>query len=166
MSIINEALKKAQTNLQELSLKKGSTESKHKEKNIWWWTATGLIFIGFLGCSGLFIYLLRESHRLPISPLSTSLNQETSPFIPSPPKPLFAKPSSVPISQKDSVNSKNRWGNIILNGIVVTGGDRMALINNQTVREGDFIEEVRVLSISEDKVKLFYKGEVIVLSTK
>ncbi len=66
-----------------------------------------------------------------------------------------------------SAASAEHPGNALtLNGIISSGGEPVALINNEIVKAGDYIDGKRVLSVSDKKVEIFSEGEVVVLTTK
>lgn len=158
MSIINDALKKVQQNLdhqkagQNLSLKISGTPPAEdsKEKSTWLWIATGIVFVGFLGCASIFGFLIlsRNQPSQPVTVSATAAAQAN--------QSLFARLFS---SNKNS-------NEIVLNGIISAEDEQLALINNQIFKAGDYIGKKRILSISADKVELFDRGKIIVLKTK
>lgn len=145
MSIIYEALKKVQTQF-------SAPFKAQKRNNPWLWASVGFVFLGFLGC-GFVLMLLINSFTSKtvikyVSPkkADTLESQET----PNPP----------PIPKQNSPDA------LFLNGIMTMEGEYMALINNKIVKEGDYIQNLRVLSITQDKVELYSQGKIVVLSTK
>jgi hypothetical protein len=163
VSIINEALKKAQQNFDRQ--KKTQVNSKtdapapsspetagkedKKEKSIWLWVATVIVFIGFLGCALVFAFLISSRNQ----PVQTSSGNNNPP----PQKSILAR----------LLSSSNKNNNaIVLNGIISTGSEQLALINNQIFKAGDYVGNKRILSISAEKVELFDRGKITVLKTK
>ena len=156
MSIINEALKKAQVNLE---LRKSPTPSKprengKKERNVGLWILSFLIFAGFIGCVIVFVILIFSRHQ-PLAPLPKdySLPSESQRL-----QEILEKTKTSPL--------KNPKGTLILNGIISMGDDPIALINNQIFHTGDYVEDKRILSISKDKVEIFDKGKILILKTQ
>ena len=153
MSIINEALKKTQDLLQ---ASKESPAKETPENNKWLWLVTILVIAGFVGCAFAFLFLIKTSRRDVSLPV-TNVSSDISPLnpVPSASKPAAGSP------QTPSNNSP-----LVLNGIIASDKGNMALINNQIYKEGDEVEGKKVLSIKQDKVEIFDKGEIITLTTK
>ena len=72
-------------------------------------------------------------------------------------------PPPAPAPSIKTGEAKNRVFGMTLNGIVKMGEEYVALINNKIVREGDVIGERKVLRIEKDQVKVFDRGETIIL---
>ncbi|MFI5206370.1 MAG: hypothetical protein ACHQVK_05525, partial [Candidatus Paceibacterales bacterium] len=108
MSIINEALKKTQTNLDHL--RPEAKNIPRVEKNPWLWVALTLISVGFLGCTIAFVFLISSRDQI----ISTPINEETKNyrFEASKPKALPAplKPKGVPSAKSAQT------GELVLNG--------------------------------------------------
>ena len=153
MSIINEALKKTQTKLELANPSRNNAQKE--EKNIVLWVATVLIFIGFLGCTLAFIFLI-SSRNQSIATLPKEENKEYNLEIEK--QKLL---SFVPKKSK-----QNSPGILVLNGIITMGNEQFALINNEIYKAGDYVEGRRILSISSNKVEIFYKGNTFTLKTK
>lgn len=143
MSIILDALKKAQVRLT------GPIEDKKKASTITW-LGIGFVFLGFLGC-GFALMLLINSSR---------------------PKTVvkYVEPIKPTEEKKPAINlpliSKTDKAQLVLNGIITMEGEYLALINNQILKEGDYIQEMRIISITKDKVELYSKGKLTVLTQK
>lgn len=158
MSIINDALKKTQQSLDHrkasqnpaLALSTTALAESKKEKNIWLWIATGSVFIGFLGCAFIFASLILSRNQ-PIEVIVAN---------------KIPAPSNQSIFAKLFSSSKENDSEIVLNGIISTDDEQLALINNQIFKAGDYVGRKRILSISADKVELFEKGKITVLKTK
>ncbi len=56
--------------------------------------------------------------------------------------------------------------NFVLNGVFFSDQDSYALINNQIVRENDYISKAKVDAIKHNSVELELNGEIITLSTQ
>jgi len=55
---------------------------------------------------------------------------------------------------------------IVLRGIMLSGDIPVAVINNQVVRENDFIEGIKILKIYDNRVLIEDKGEQVVILLK
>jgi len=163
MSIINEALKKTQTRLQQKTpqaLASGLPNSNKvkEEKSTWLLIAVILISIGFLGCAGMLIFVVRYAHR-PATGISPK--QEVS--LPAP-KTTIAQPAPAPTKKK--IKPQNFYADLTLEGIVFLDGEQLALINDQYFKTGDRIGDKKILNISKDSVEIYHRGKVITLKTK
>ena len=142
MSIIYDALKKVQTSFTNATVEK-------KKTDIILWLGVSFVFIGFLA-SGFSLMLLINSYR-----------QKTM--------VKYVEPKNQ-ASQKPVLNlplvSKPETPQLVLNGIIAMKGEYMALINNQILKEGDYIQDMRIVSITKDKVELYSKGKLTVLTQK
>ncbi|MFH1360535.1 MAG: hypothetical protein ABIJ41_05805 [Candidatus Omnitrophota bacterium] len=156
MSIIYEALKKTQSQLEKKlkvhhSVKKG-------ERNTVVWVATILVFIGFVGCAGALLYIILLKPSLEM--VSVQKQTETVP-----------SREIIPTSRQDSARGSRPSRNdlpasdLTLNGIIAMEGDYFALINNEILREGEYIEGKRIAKISVDKVEIEDNGQLIILKT-
>lgn len=54
---------------------------------------------------------------------------------------------------------------LTVKGVIWGGRFPQAILNDTVVREGDRIEEAKVLEISKDEIKLEFKGKVFILNT-
>lgn len=165
MSIINDALKKVQFNMNHYSYSnKVSTpqaqnpqvQQSWDHKNGLLWGITLMIGLAVLGCATLIIFIVSASRQTKVasvrktSPATTNVREIVNMISNSP----------------SAATGQDQADVLILNGIIFSDTEQLALINNQILKAGDYIEGKRVLSISSDKVELFDKGEVITLSTK
>ena len=55
--------------------------------------------------------------------------------------------------------------NLVLNGVLLSDTEKLALINNKTYHVGDNVEGMRVLAIDFDSVKLNNGGKLLTLRT-
>lgn len=166
MSIINDALKKVQQNLEwrkkiiSTSTSVPTPSAKEKFSHI-----SQIIILGsFLGSVLIFILLFTLYPKQKTIIPSTTDNKEKSsmekvvtaliPSLSSDPKPLPEAKSST---------AKNRVIGLTLNGIIQMNNGYVALINNKIVKEGDAIGEKKVLKIDEKQVKIFNNGETVIL---
>ncbi len=147
MSIINEALKKAQSQMEKKQppVFSGNVQEEKNTSRI----MTALIIIGFLSCVSVFFSLMK-TNTAPIK--GQALEQS--------PVAIAAKRTPVNPSSSSSVNE------LTLNGIIAMDGEQLALINNQIYKEGDRIGGKRILSIAADRVEIFGEGGIITLTTK
>ncbi|MCX5681229.1 MAG: hypothetical protein NT079_02980 [Candidatus Omnitrophica bacterium] len=165
MSIINDALKKVQQNLERHKKSVASNLSNPKpfSKKIFPGLPQTIIIASFLGSILiLIIFFIFSPKQKPIIPaalaekgkLVQSDTRQTS--TPTPPIPRLLVP-------KKSGDQKNRVYGLTLNGIVKMDQEYVALINNNIVKEGESIGERKILKIDKDEVKIFDNGETIIL---
>lgn len=144
MSIIYEALKKAQTRFIR------PAEEKTKNNGMLWFTI-GFIFMGFLGCGFALMLLINSASKQKTVVKLVEAKKEDFEKKPALNLPLVSKPNSP---------------QLVLNGIMTMEGEYTALINNQILKEGDYIQDMRIISITKDKVELYSKGKLLVLTQK
>lgn len=153
MSIINEALKKTEENLQKNSAKDNLLAPKPgRNKPLLLYILillTGLLLGNFIFNLLYKIQTSRTSTKnvLPITKTTTHL-----PAIALPGQPLEAK--------------KPAETSFVLNGIFFSDNDGYALVNNQIVRENDYVDGARVNLITANTVELDNAGQAIILSTR
>ncbi len=182
MSIIYEALKKTQSKLEKsdnktknsanTNIKQVSSFDDHKKSNAWLWVTVTLIGLGFVACGIVLILILTAKEKTSTTPPS-SLKQSASPakFIfnaQTKTAPQNAKKSILTSSKTAAVSgtkSKNK-DSFTLNGVFSTGEEQLALIDNKIYKVGDYVGQMRIVSISTDKVELFYKGKVTILKAQ
>ncbi len=71
------------------------------------------------------------------------------------PRKIFGAFSFSKFFSSNQVNPKKlKSQNLVLNGILISGGNKYALINNNIVREGDKLGDAVVLQINEEYVEL------------
>ncbi len=143
MSIIYEALKKVQTRFS------ASSEDK-KKNNALVWTGITFVFLGFLGCGFALMLLINSVSQKTTIKYVVAKNPQTERKT-TINLPLITKPES---------------NKLVLNGIIIMEGEYLALINNQILKEGDYIQDMRIISITKDKVELYSQGKLTVLSQK
>ena len=171
MSIINEALKKTEEYLQKNSAKDNLMAPKQADAKPF------LLYILILLAGlllGNFIFNLL-SHKAQDNGLSSSRQnqaeshkiqttqapkQNVLSIIPTTNSPLIAAlPSPPPEENKTAKTS------FVLNGIFFSDNDGYALVNNQIVRENDYVDGAKVGLITTNTVELDNAGEIITLST-
>lgn len=87
------------------------------------------------------------------------------------PKKISKDPFFVPYKKRSklkedpSVKKKPKF-KLSLNGIMELMGRKIAIINNEILREGDIIHKHRIKSIGKDRVTLIYKKKKITLELK
>lgn len=159
MSIIYDALKKVERNFH-------LPETKKDQDKLLLWSAIAAIFLGFVG-SGIAVVLLFSSlaKPVPIFPKAApELVQPNLPATPTPaattiPPPLQLPIPIIPVKQKIS-------DSLDLKGIMDSGGERIALINSEILRVGDYINGARVIRITKNSVELVLKDKIIILKIK
>jgi len=146
MSIINEALKKTQIKL------KPSPEEEKKNKRI---LKLYIVFIFFvlIGCS----YVLTTLFYTPSSPTPGDLAEETK-------MKAAQEESSIKVPWIRTPLGKT--GKFVLSGVVTMDNEKIALINDEMVKKGDYIEGAYVINIVDDKVYLDLGGKPLVLKIK
>jgi len=165
MSIINDALKKVQQNLDRQRKSVGANPSapgsaqKEKFSDIF----EAFIIASFLGSilvlATFFLFSPKKKELAPPTAAEEAKPvQEMSAEAPLPPAPTPPPPAP----QRTS-DAKNRVFGLTLNGIVRMGDEYVALINNKIVKEGDVLGERKILRIEKDQVKVFDRGETIIL---
>jgi len=153
MSIINEALKKTESDLQKKTgqvqaAKPGTFNIKHGLIYI-------LILVGGLFLGNFIFKLLKDKTQAEITMHKDAL----TPTITLPletPKPLPTPPQET----EETIDS-----NFVLNGVFLSDSGAYALINNQIVREDDDINGAKVKLITHQTVELDNAGQTITLST-
>jgi len=169
MSIINEALKKTQSQLEQKIPGTALPQPIRPKKSNWVLVITTLIFVGFLTSAGIFLSLILKNQPV-VSNLFKKFSLPTpAPHTPAPHQgtvTLFEKPTAAPVSEPTKRGAQRNSSPLVLNGIITMNKEELALINNQIIKEGDYINDKRVLSISMDQVELFDNGEIIVLKNK
>jgi len=141
MSIINEALKKTQS-----VLNNQKHPSNPTQKDSWIKIAMLIIVGGFFGCAIILGTLLLSDSNLSPSKSTKDTNK-----LPSTTQNMVAK---------EQIGSSS---NLVLKGIMQTGDHYTALINTKIVSQGDTIRNKRILNITKDSVKIFDRGEVLIL---
>ena len=165
MSIINDALKKVQQSIDRQrkipSASPSAPKSDHKEKFSDVFEA--IIIASFLGSILIFttFFLFSPKQKKNKAPAVTEEKKPLDPAKEAPPSPLPPQPQA-PVQKKTS-ESKNRVFGLTLTGIVKMDQEYVALINNKIVKEGDVLGERKILRIEKDQVKVFYKGETMIL---
>lgn len=153
MSIINEALKKTEERLQSKALQDNSLSPKASK------TKTFLFYILILSAGimlGNFIFFLLKNK---IQTVQTP-KQDTQTVV------QAANPPAEPVLPSESLEkNKPPQANFILNGIFFSNHDSYALINNQIVRENDYIEGAKVSLITVNSVELDSAGKTITLAS-
>ncbi len=173
MSIINEALKKTQTRLESTKKifkqnavqpiqKEGPSkeaplkENHPKEKTAWLWITVSVIIISFLGSAVVFALFITSENRLTTKPPAIEVKEL---------KPAEQKPVTTAVPKRSPAKKKSELG-LVLNGIITTGKDNTALINDSIYKVGDEIDGIRITKITAEKVEVLYKGKFYTLTTK
>ena len=158
MSIINEALKKTEEHLQKNTTK--DNPLPHKPAGPKPFLLYILILLAGLLLSNFIFTLLRH---LPLGNVSSSTQTPMKNALPviqitnSPSLPLLP---SQPLEVK-----KPAKANFVLNGIFFSDNDGYALVNNQIVRENDYVDGAKVGLITANTVELDNAGQTITLAT-
>lgn len=164
MSIINDALKKVQQNLDRY--KKPGTPSPRPAEPV---TKDHIPNFSKVIILGSFLVSLTVLGFIFMSkPKNASLTpvQEASmPHGSSEPaaKTVVPPAASKGLADQNDKASKNRIVGLTLNGIIKMDENYVALINNKIAKQGDTIGDKKILSISESEVKIFFNGETATL---
>lgn len=134
MSIIYNALKKTQENLQ---AQQNIPPSKFKTRLPWIDILIVLFIVFLLIKAGGFYYPKMKSL---LSSSTINANQT-----------------------KNTVPPKENQVKLILNGVFISEQEKVALINNQPMHIGDTVQGLKVIAIEPDKVKLKSDTDIIVL---
>ena len=159
MSIINEALKKTAEHLQKKTDQNSPLSPKsfsHKPYLLY-----GLILFAGLLIGNLIFNLLKHTPknkpRQNEKPISINNTLVTTPTTPPPLAPASLNPPEVEHPSKKA--------GFILNGIFFSDNDGYALINNQIVRKGDYVDGAQVREITANNVQIDNAGQMITLTT-
>jgi type II secretory pathway component PulC len=157
MSIINDALKKAEESIQK------NTPEENATVNLKPLSRPILLYILILLASlvlGKIIFDLLHHKVKPIKiPKEITISEH-------PPAPEAT--SNLPPLEEKKIPEPSAPQNketFILNGIFFSYNDSYALINNQIVRENDSVDGARVQKISTNSVELNQEGKIITLTT-
>jgi hypothetical protein len=152
MSIINEALKKTEEYLQKNSAQ--ATPLPPKPSGGKPFLLYALILLAGILLGNFIFTLLRHKIQVPTPKKNVeAVVQTTNP----PSQPIL---SSQPVEEHKPVEAS-----FILNGIFFSDNDGYALINNQIVRENDYVDGAKVGLITTNKVELDNAGQTITLTT-
>ena len=163
MSIINEALKKTEAHLQK-STQNSSLPTKHFGPKPFLLYILILLAGLFLG-NFIFTLLKHKTQgsnavdsRTP--PVKQNQNPElkTQPQVPH--LPALIIPPKPPVEENNHPENS-----FVLNGIFFSENDSYALINNQIVRENDYVDAAKVSLITTNSVQLENAGQIIKLTT-
>jgi hypothetical protein len=146
VSIIYEALRKTQRNREFRSM---PTRERMAVRNLDWLDRGLVALILILLFIILWLYIPHMvRHHAPLPVANTA---------------KMAVPQSVP-AEEMAVEIKS--GNLVLNGVLLSDNEKMALINNKTYHVGDNVEGRKVVSIEFDSVRLIdVNGRVQTLRT-
>ena len=184
MSIINEALKKTEEYLQKNSAKDNPLPPKRTAAKPF--LLYSLILLAGLALGNFIFNLLShkaqadglasfsqshkpqddglasfsQSHKPQGNGLASTSQNHKIQTTQTPNSPSQAALPSQPLEEK-----KSKETSFVLNGIFFSDNDGYALINNQIVRENDYVDGAKVGSITTNTVELDNSGQAITLST-
>lgn len=153
MSIINEALKKTEEHLQKNSAK--DSPLPPKPSGLKPYILYILILLAGLALGNFIFNLLSYKIQTTQTPKKSAF--AVTPATDSPIPAVL--PSQPPEETKPTETS------FVLNGIFFSDNDGYALVNNQIVRENDYVDGAKVGSITASTVKLDNAGQIIILTT-
>lgn len=187
MSIINEALKKAQKEKNSLSPAHSpiGVEVQGQKKHGFNWGPVFILAVLFLIAGPillpLFITPLKRQAYLggssgektaAVGQISLSDSQVRSAQIPPPALGTLTRKSQFSVEETPratlpsffpSIDPVRTQGALNLSGIVYSPQESYCIINDQIVKVGEFIGGAKLLEITSDKVTLDYQGRVILL---
>lgn len=153
MSIINEALKKAEQSIHNNSAKETlPPETKPSAKP---YILYILILVAGLFLSNFIFTLLSRTK----TPAALKIAESA---VKTPTKEIAAEPT--PVIPPAPLLEENKA--FILNGIFFSDNDGYALVNNQIVRENDLVDTATVKTITANTVELDNAGKIITLATQ
>lgn len=170
MSIINDALKRAQKNLEKIGKQPDKQEetkvseltkdktprshplpvpperkgSSHKKKKMWYQTVSVLVVLFFLviGVFGATLFFLMKRS----SSGQTEAEKIRQNYMPK------------------KINQTYKPGELVLSGTSLSGSKRIAILNGEIYEPGDIVEGYRIISVDLSKVELqSLKGETLIL---
>ncbi len=161
MSIINEALKKAEQSIHKLENNSTKETLLSDTKP----AAKPYILYILILAAGLFISnfiftLLRHKTG------TVAARNNTEPAVKTLVKEIAAVPSPIIPPAPLSAENKVPKTAFILNGIFFSDNDGYALVNNQIVRENDLVDGAEVKTITANTVELDNAGKIITLATQ
>ena len=153
MSIINEALKKTEEHLQNKALQDNPLPPKTSKTKAFLFYI--LILLAGILLGNFIFFLLKYKIQTVQAP-----KQDTQTIVQAP------NPPAEPVLSSESLEKNNPpQANFILNGIFFSNHDSYALINNQIVRENDYIDGTKVSLITVNSVELDSAGKTITLAS-
>lgn len=157
MSIINEALKKTQTELEQ-----GQGERPKKTGNLPFSlpAITTLVLIVILGCSLLILYFLSSRKKTTAPAAQITRQQAVIPAVSVNPAVLISPPTTTNTS---SAETQPQADVLVLKGIFFDKKIPLALINNKILKEGDSIQGKKIISITEDHVEISDQEKISIL---
>ncbi len=153
MSIINEALKKTEEYLQKNSAKDNPLPAKPLGPKPY--ILYILILLAGLALGNFMFNLLSYKIQATQTPKKNAFTVIPATNLPAP----TALPSP-PAKETKPIETS-----FVLNGIFFSDEDGYALVNNQIVRENDYVDGAKVGSITANTVKLDNAGQTITLTT-
>jgi len=145
MSIIYEALKKAQRRLK-------ITPIKTEEEKRWPWFYLGFIVASLLGCVFVLVLIFYTPKIKTLATSNLDQKQKSIDEKRVAPTKVEYKPSRA--IEYESDPSKFPKNTLKLDGIIYMNDDYIALINNRILKKGDFIEGAQIIGISDNSVDL------------
>jgi len=116
-----------------------------------------------VACVGMFTAY--QGFRFLENPLRQQLTLEHSAPQPLsvPVKEGVPAPAAVSVAASQAVEKTQRQPTLVLNGLLCSEDEDLALINGRVVKEGDTIEGAVVRSINEESVELEFERKLIIL---
>lgn len=153
MSIINEALKKTEEHLQKNAAKNNPLPSKSFNPKPFLFYI--LILLSGLALSNFIFTLLK--HKTQVIQIPKKNTETIIKISNPPPRPILP---SLPAEENKPIETS-----FVLNGIFFSDNDSYALVNNQIVRENDYVDRAKVVEIAAHRVQLDNAGQTITLTT-
>lgn len=180
MSIINDALKKAQQSLEKIQVEKISThkrkihssEDPKNQTSVHLKTEPIVIKSSNLKNAAIIIFVLlffALAGKFVILNLS-KINDQQITTIETEPEPIPTPPPAViqeaePIQQSNIIHETSP-DILVLKGTMKMGEDRVALINEEVYEVGEFVNGRKIIDINLKNVELLENGKTIILKVR
>lgn len=164
MSIIYDALQKTQRNREYLKFQNDLTEKKSYRRLFKTLIVVIFILLGSLGAAvGAYTYFKQVKVPLKSQPHVTQPAQAAEPrSLESEHLWVTMAPQNTGPRVEAAIQEKSR---LTLNGVLITGLDKIALINNQSFRMGDIVDGMKIIGIEFNRVKLQNGQNIVELRT-
>jgi hypothetical protein len=154
MSIINEALKKTEERLQK-NAAKGNPLSAKPSGSKPFLLYIVILLVGLLLGNFIFTLLRHKTQGNARAPAAQAQAKQSLASNPPSPAILPSRPPEIKTPTEAS---------FVLNGIFFSDNDGYALVNNQIVRENDYVDKAKVGLITANSVELDNAGQKITLT--
>jgi len=163
MSIINDALKKAEIQLKKNTAPPAPDPAKRSGYR-YFFLYLPILAAGLWLSNSIFNFL---GHKTQISSQKTKGQTLQTALKDDPSATQTASPAAITVLPvKTTPEDKTPGGSFILSGVFSSGDDRYALVNNKIVKENDYVDGAQVSLITANTVELDNAGQTVTLSTQ